>query len=364
MSSTSTSITEALRKIEQLFSDAKIPSPRLDAEVLLAHVLGVNRVWLVTHGEDELGSEKVGKLESLVKRRLKREPVAYITGIKEFYGREFTVTPDVLIPRPETEALVELALEVLEGRRIKEEGRESQDTNKQAALVSAATTSFSEDSRNLTLEASEPDTTFAIHLQPESALLHAQGKPGAKPWSGSMYPESGGKRKVLDVGCGSGCIGITLKLERPELDVTLCDISPKALHIAQKNAKKLSANVHFAESDLLSTFLPPKIQNPKSKIYFDVIVANLPYVDASWETSPETAHEPQLALYADDGGLRLVKKLVEQSAQVLQPHGYLLLEVDPEQHRDTIRFAQANGFSLVEIREYAVCFEKVMTEKQ
>lgn len=298
MSSSSIRITELLQETEQRFSDAHIPSPRLDAEVLLAFVLDVTRSYLHAHGDKELEGEKVGKLESLVKRRLRREPVAYLTGKKEFYGREFAVTPDVLIPRPETETLVELVLE-LEGEKV---GK---------------------------LESKEADSQ--------------------QPTENSIY---GLRSCLLDIGCGSGCIGMTLKLERPELDVTLCDISPKALTVAQKNAKNLGADVQCIESDLLSHFLTNKLSN------FDVIVANLPYVDTDWQRSPETDYEPALALFAGDKGVSLIAKLLEQAPQILRSDGWLLLEADPAQHREIIHRATAHGFTLHATEGYALAFRR------
>ncbi|HMR72804.1 MAG TPA: peptide chain release factor N(5)-glutamine methyltransferase [Candidatus Saccharibacteria bacterium] len=274
MSSTHVTISEKLRETEQLFSKAGIPSPRLDAEVLLAYALDVDRTYLHAHATDTLQGSTLQKFEKLVERRLRREPVAYITGRKEFYGREFIVTPDVLIPRPETEELVEL-------------------------------------------------------------ILRSQ--------------VSGLRSSVLDVGCGSGCIGITLKLEQPEMNVTLSDISPEALGVAKRNAEKLGATVGLIESDLLSQSLP-------SEISFDIIVANLPYVDKDWETSPETEHEPALSLYADNHGLELIDRLIKQSSRVLDKHGWLFLEADPEQHDSITTTTSRHGLQPVEIQGYAMSF--------
>lgn len=286
MSSTTLSISEYFEKIIQLFSQAGIPTPRLDAEVLLAYVTNTNRAWLVAHSDKKIKNDEAAALEVVVQRRRKREPIAYLIGKKEFYGREFSVTPDVLIPRPETEDLIDLAL----------------------------------------------------------ASLHALQK---------ISPaKSAANLNIIDVGTGSGCVGITLKLEQPELSVTLSDISPAALDIARQNAEKHNAKVEFVHSDLLSSYA--KIQNPKSKIYFDLITANLPYVDYAWQRSPETDHEPALALFAAHGGLELINKLIEQSTKVLTPNGYLLLEADPEQHASIIGFAENLGFAHAITQDYAV----------
>lgn len=248
---------------------ANIPSARLDAELMLCHMLGVDRPWLIAHADDSLtmsalsqrGGERRGGLkqygEELVLKRLKRQPLAYLFGKKEFYGREFLVTKDVLIPRPETEVLIDLA--------------------KKHELTG----------------------------------------------------------RLLDVGTGSGVLGLTLWHELADIDLTLSDISPKALEVAKKNTKKLRVKpVRYVESDLLEHWLTHEQPKP-----FDVIVANLPYVDRSWERSPETEHEPGIALFARDGGLELIKLLLNQAPQLLSPGGYLLLESDPEQQNDIIMYA-------------------------
>ena len=262
---------------------ANIPTARLDAELILCHMLGVDRTWLIAHGNDSLamsalsqkGGERRGGLkeygEKLLLRRLKREPLAYLFGRKEFYGRTFTVNKDVLIPRPETEALVEVA--------------------------------------------------------------KAHGLTGS----------------ILDVGTGSGALGLTLQLELRDVAVTLPDISPEALTGAMKNAKQLRLkSVSFVESDLLEHW-----QDEQEPQRFDAIVANLPYVDTDWERSPETRHEPGLALFAERGGLDIIFRLIEQAPAHLTTGGHLLLEADPEQHGAISDYAKTT-FSTVDQSGYAV----------
>lgn len=283
-----TTVNDWLAHATQELTKANIPSARLDAELMLCHMLGVDRPWLIAHGDDSLtmsalsqkGGVRRGGLkqygDELLLKRLKRQPLAYLFGKKEFYGREFIVDKNVLIPRPETEALVELA--------------------KKHALTG--------------------------HL--------------------------------LDVGTGSGALGLTLWHELNDVDLTLSDISPKALEVATKNAKKLRVKpVGLIESDLLEAFLPSSNSHiPAAN--FDVIVANLPYVDRSWERSPETDHEPGLALFARDGGLELIKQLLDQAPSLIRPGGYLLLESDPEQQNaiimhttDTFKQIHRLGYGLL-----------------
>ncbi len=105
------SVAKALLHSSDILATAGCDTPRLDAEVLLAHVLGRERAWLYAHPEHSISSPQLSAYQCLVSRRARREPVAYLTGHKEFFGLDFVVSPDVLIPRPETERLVELALE-------------------------------------------------------------------------------------------------------------------------------------------------------------------------------------------------------------------------------------------------------------
>jgi release factor glutamine methyltransferase len=107
-------LAEAIYKAAQKFSEHGISNPRLDAEVLLSHVLKKDRAWLITHISDPLDNGTVKLFESVIDRRTRREPLQYITGMQEFWGLEFIVTSDVLIPRPETELLVETALKIMQ----------------------------------------------------------------------------------------------------------------------------------------------------------------------------------------------------------------------------------------------------------
>ncbi|MBR3177837.1 HemK family protein methyltransferase [Candidatus Saccharibacteria bacterium] len=202
-------------------------------------------------------------------------PVAYEAGWQDFYGRNFIVSPDVLIPRPETEQLVD-------------------------------------------------------------AVLRLYGKsilPGVKPTERKLSKTP----VILDVGTGSACIAVTLKLEIPEAEVFGLDISKPALKIAKENAERFHTEVKFLESDLLENY---KGRAP------EVIVANLPYVDENWEWLNKEAlrAEPDLALYAEDGGMALIKKLLEQ----IEARGYkcyVILEMDPCQQKEIIAFAKNLGFN-------------------
>lgn len=261
-----------LRKTEQCFADVGITSARLDAELLMAQAMGVERSYLHAHSEERLDDATRQRFEQLVARRLKREPLAYIVGHKEFYGREFAVTPDVLIPRPETERLIEFVL------------------------------------RNIALGAT-----------------------------------------ILEVGTGSGAIAITLALELAKSQVTATDISASAITLAKKNANSLSAVMTLTQSDLLNSVSGK----------FDLIVANLPYVDPDWPASPETRFEPALALFADDNGLALIKRLMLQATKHLPIGGTLLLELDTRQLTETMAFAEHHGYSVTETGPFLLALKKL-----
>jgi release factor glutamine methyltransferase len=155
--------------------------------------------------------------------------------------------------------------------------------------------------------------------------------------------------KLVDVGTGSGCLGITAKLEFPSLDVTLLDISNHALTVAKANAARLKADVTIERSDLLSDY----------PFAASIIIANLPYVDPTWERSPETNYEPSLALFANEDGLHLINELIIQSVSRMSVGGTLLLEADPRQHSTLIATAKSHGFHHIETRDFIVHLRRI-----
>lgn len=259
---------------------ANVPSARLDSELILAHTLRQNRSYLHAHPEEELTDRQIEIANARLGLRLERVPVAYIIGHKEFYGHQFTVSTATLIPRPESEALIELL---------------------KKAVPSNAT------------------------LLTETPL------------------------KLVDVGTGSGILGITAKLLYPELQVTLTDKSRHALKVAMQNAEELHADVDTLQGDLLATY----------PFVADIIIANLPYVDPEWERSPETNHEPAEALFASNEGKALIFELLVQTKAKLVNGGHLILEADPEQHDDIINEAKQYGLLLKESVDYGLLFQKV-----
>lgn len=258
---------------------ANITSARLDAEIILAHTLQKSRTYLHAHPDEEIEISTQKIAETQLNLRIKHMPIAYITGHKEFYGRDFLVTNTTLIPRPESERVIDTLKTIISTNQI-------------------------------------------------------------------IFDNT--DRQLIDVGTGSGCLGITAKLEIPELEVTLLDISSDALKIAIINAKLLRAEVTLTKSDLLYD----------CPLRADIIVANLPYVDRSWQRSPETDYEPAIALFADNGGRALIYKLIDQSVAVLDYPGLLLLEADPSQHQAITNYAKQKGFRLVIKQDYCLVFKQ------
>lgn len=163
--------------------------------------------------------------------------------------------------------------------------------------------------------------------------------PGVKPSPAKLNPDG---LKILDLGTGSGCIAITLKKIFEKADIYASDISKEALKIAQKNATNLNTKITFIESDLLENidFTP------------DLIIANLPYVDKNWSWLDQKSlkQDPDLALYAEDGGLKLIKELVDTATSK-----YLILEADPSQHKEIINYAK-DKYDLVNQQGFVLTF--------
>ena len=220
-----------------------VTAHKLEAQVLAGHVMLVDRTWVLTHPEHQVNELA---LEGLLQRRESGEPLAYILGYREFFTRKFRVDRNVLIPRQETEVLVETALEL-----------------------------------------------------------------------------SGESLRVLDIGTGSGCIAITLKLERPKWEVWATDLSSAALQVARENAETLGAEITFRHSDLLDQLDGEK---------FDLIVSNPPYIGRE-EAIPKEVRdfEPDSALFAEEQGLALYRILSQQVPRHLTDGGRLIVEVGQTQ---------------------------------
>lgn len=222
-------------------------TPLLEAQALLCHGLEQPRTALLAHPETSLTAGQQEQLEDLLQRRVSGEPLPYLLGHWEFYGLDFRVTPDVLIPRPETELLVDTALDWLRA-----------------------------------------------------------------------HP---GRRRVADVGTGSGCIAAALAVHTPDARILAVDRWMGALRVARQNLERhaVQERVMLAQMDLLSAADGP----------LDLICANLPYIPSATLDGLEVArHEPRAALDGGPGGLDLVEQLLAAAPRLSAPGGLLLLEVE------------------------------------
>jgi release factor glutamine methyltransferase len=231
-------------------------SPRTDAQLLLAHVAVKDKEWVLAHGEAFLSKAQSEKFDELVTQRAKGVPIAYILGFAGFYGREFAVNDRVLVPRPETEHLIDEALLYIRER--------------------------------------------VVSLMPKQFVT------------------------VLDVGVGSGAIGVTLAAEVAQTFVEGTDISMAALKMAEHNAKRfnVAGRCKFLHGDLAT---------PVMERTYDVVCANLPYIpSADLPKPPESAgFEPKDALDGGSDGLDHYRRFMPQAKRLVKPGGLLLLEAAP-----------------------------------
>ena len=283
------------------------PTPALDTEVLLQFITGLDKTHLLLNRDLELSAEQENQFLNAIEKRKTGLPISYITGHKEFFGYDFFVSPDVLIPKPDTELLVELALAAIEDKFI---------------------------SRN---------NDFFL--------------------------------SVCDMCAGSGCVGISILKEIPKIaelaqnnkktapsdfkdniKMIFADISDKALQITKKNAENLlkdDFSLHFVQSNLFENI-------PQS---FDLIVTNPPYVPhlETIELLKDGRNEPILALDGDvsengdwtgsEDGLSLIRRLVPQCYEHLNPNGILIMETGEYNATETADIFKASGFREIRIEK-------------
>lgn len=251
-----------------------LPTAELDTVVLLSFILQKEKTHILAYQEERLNNEQQEKFKKAITKRSQFIPVAYITGFKEFFDYTFVVNKDTLIPRPETELIIEYILEYVK--------------------------KYSKKNLN--------------------------------------------NLSIFDIGTGSGAIGITLAKKIPDAQVTLTDISQKALKTAKKNAQNLNAsNTQFVQSNLLENI--PKKTSP------NIIVANLPYLskEVYKSTEPDIKHEPLSALVANDDGMELYKILFNQIKE--RNLGVdLYIEINPEQY-NKLKLTANKTFENIKIKK-------------
>lgn len=244
-------IKEALDKTTIFFKEKNFESPRLDAEILLSSALNLKRIDLYLKFENQMTESEIENCRTFVRRRASGEPIAYILRQKDFYNEVFYVDQNVLIPRPETELLVD---EVL--RWVHQRGYQNKSL------------------------------------------------------------------QVLDLGTGSGCIGLSLIKKLPEAQATLVDISQGALNVAKKNAEGLGLSSRC--ECILKNAEELSIENKK----FDIIISNPPYIDREDTEIMDAVKkfEPHQALFASDEGLHFLKSWSEKFSKYLSDHSIMVFE--------------------------------------
>ena len=259
-----------------------IDESKLIAEIVFSHVLNTDRMMLFTKYRDEIENEKIEKIRYFI-QKIGREkfPVQYLLNEQEFYGRKFYVDKGVLIPRQDTEVLVEKMIEILKNNILKNKNLE----------------------KNL-----------------------------------KIHP------KILDIGVGSGIIGITAALEIKDSYVLGVDISEKALETAKKNKELLKvSNIKFLKSNLF--------ENIEFK-QFDMIVSNPPYIslnEAGIMSDDTLLHEPSEALFAENDGLYFYYEICQKALDYLADFGYLLFEIGYKQGKNVAEIMTSSGFKNVEV---------------
>ncbi|QEL14346.1 peptide chain release factor N(5)-glutamine methyltransferase [Limnoglobus roseus] len=268
MAETAWTIKALLQWTTEHFTKKGLDSPRLDAELLLAHVLNCKRIDLIVRYDELPTDAEKTAFRELVKKRLDRCPTAYLVGVREFYLLPFEVTPAVLIPRPDTETLVDAAIDFLKKR---------------------------------------PTPT------------------------------------ALDVGTGSGCVAVSLANAVKAATVTAADVSPDALAVAKRNAKRngVADRVQFLNGNLFSPL--------SAGTSFDLIVSNPPYIPpVEIETlMPEVKdHEPRIALDGGTDGLAFYRRLSAESGRWLKPGGGLMVEIGHTQADAVRNLFESAGFQV------------------
>jgi release factor glutamine methyltransferase len=281
-------VRTALKRGIAELRDANVPSYTLAAELLLLHVLGRDRAWLYAHPEEVIPGLDAHRFLSLILRRAAGEPTQHLTGKQEFLGLEFEVTPDVLIPRPETEHVIEVALDRLALREIR---------------------------------------------------------------AGRRQTLAGDGLNIIDVGTGSGCIAIALAKQLPGAHIVATDISAPALTVARRNAAHngVADRILFVDGNLLehaassraeASVVGAQLAAPlQGKVSasgaadtrsFDLVVSNPPYVGRKEKETlmrEVREHDPEIALYGGEEGYELYADLIAQAAQHLKRGGILVLEL-------------------------------------
>ena len=296
----------------QYFRNHNIPEARLNAEILLSYVLGLERLKLYLQFDRILKKEELDKYKNLIKKRLERIPVAYLIGRKEFMGLDFYVDKHVLVPRPETELLVENAID-----KIKHQ------------------------------------FPSASHEEKMEKQFKNVGEEALK----KRIPH------IVDLGVGCGNIAVSLAKYIEDCKIYAIDINRKCLEIAFLNGqrKKVEEKITFLLGNL---FYPLEGYGLKNQV--DFIISNPPYVKSTEfnNLSLEVMQEPRFALDGGKDGLNFYRQIIPQSVIYLKEGGYLMLEIGDGQKGEVIDLMEKIGFfSIQVIKDYSGIERVILAQK-
>ena len=350
-------VNRILQWTQQYFTGKGLENPRLDAEVLLCDVLGCRRIDLFMRLQQELLPEELKKYRSYVLRRAAWEPLAYIIGRKAFLQWEFKVTPAVLIPRPETELLVEKLTQCFTGKTLAQLEKEA-FWRRKAEEARAAAEKVKEVSAEKLKEETESETAAAWQQEVanrEAVVEQAAERAGIRLAAGGqeMVSDAGLNPKeiaILDIGTGTGAILLSLLKLLPDSRGLAVDISPEALAVTKENAAILGVadRTWYLQSDVWSR-MPAKAQ-------FDILVSNPPYIptEVIGMLAADVRKEPRQALDGGQDGLDLYRKITEGMSQHIKPDGLAAFEVGIGQGEAVAALCREQGLSVTAVvKDYA-----------
>ena len=298
----------------------------------------------------QLSADDTTRLEKIMQRLEKSEPVQYVLGSEWFAGRLFDVAPGVLIPRPETEDLVKWACD--EAKEKEKEDNSKEERGKEEKEVSKKREAQKKEEQPLSSPLKEEKEGLRKGedaSKKEEQLLSSLFKNNKEvPEKGEEAPHP----SILDIGTGSGCIAITVALALPQARVTAWDISTDALAIAAGNAHRLGASVRFEHQDALSA--------PDDEERWDVIVSNPPYIcdrERADMSDNVLSYEPELALFVPDSDpLLFYRAIARYASKALKHGGRLLFETNTAYAHEVAQAMADEGFTAIEVRND--CFGK------
>lgn len=298
----------------------------------------------------QLSADDTTRLEKIMQRLEKSEPVQYVLGAEWFAGRLFDVAPGVLIPRPETEDLVKWACD--EAKEKEKEDNSKEERGKEEKEVSKKREAQKKEEQPLSSPLKEEEEGLRKGKdasKKEEQLLSSLLKSNKEV---SEKGEEAPHPSILDIGTGSGCIAITVALALPQARVTAWDISTDALAIAAGNAHRLGASVRFEHQDALSA--------PDDEERWDVIVSNPPYIcdrERADMSDNVLSYEPELALFVPDSDpLLFYRAIAHYASKALKPGGRLLFETNTAYAHEVAQTMADEGFTAIEVRND--CFGK------